>query len=188
MRAEVRRIGTVVFDEVDGLVAHILIGGANGTERRRVAITCGHDDSTKSMFDRQKSDPQGIPELENALWAYRDHAYIISGDDRPLLSVAQVSLLVRSAALKEDQEWERLERAVTTADQLVEISPYKREPISEAVRMFVWRRDQGRCTKCGSNEKLEFDHIIPLSKGGGNSERNIQLLCEPCNRTKSASI
>ena len=42
--------------------------------------------------------------------------------------------------------------------------------------------------ECESNENLEFDHIIPVSKGGANTYRNIQLLCEPCNRTKSAKI
>ena len=38
------------------------------------------------------------------------------------------------------------------------------------------------------NQKLEFDHLIPFSKGGSNTYRNIQLLCEPCNRSKSAKI
>ena len=52
----------------------------------------------------------------------------------------------------------------------------------------VWNRDGGKCVKCGSNEDLEFDHIIPHSKGGANTYRNIQLLCEPCNRKKSAKI
>lgn len=64
----------------------------------------------------------------------------------------------------------------------------KRERIPEAVRHAVWRRDEGKCVKCGSNEKLEFDHIIPIIKGGSNTERNIQLLCEPCNRQKSDKI
>lgn len=52
----------------------------------------------------------------------------------------------------------------------------------------VWRRDEGKCVICGSNEKLEFDHIIPFSKGGSNTYRNIQLLCESCNREKSNRI
>lgn len=65
---------------------------------------------------------------------------------------------------------------------------FKREPIPDDVKMFVWQRDGGRCAKCGSQEKLEYDHIIPISKGGSNTARNIQLLCETCNRSKSANI
>jgi len=42
--------------------------------------------------------------------------------------------------------------------------------------------------QCESKEKLEYDHIIPISKGGSNTERNVQLLCEKCNREKSAKI
>ena len=60
--------------------------------------------------------------------------------------------------------------------------------ISQSVKDKVWNRDGGRCIECGSNEDLEFDHIIPHSKGGANTYRNIQLLCEPCNRIKSAKL
>jgi len=63
-----------------------------------------------------------------------------------------------------------------------------RELIPADVMMFVWQRDKGRCVKCGGQEKLEYDHIIPISKGGSNTERNIQLLCEHCNRSKGANI
>ncbi|EKX96095.1 ftsk gamma domain protein [Hoylesella saccharolytica F0055] len=63
-----------------------------------------------------------------------------------------------------------------------------REPIPQEVQDAVWRRDGGRCVKCGSQENLEFDHIIPFSKGGSNTIRNIQLLCEKCNRSKSNKI
>lgn len=64
----------------------------------------------------------------------------------------------------------------------------EREHIPSAVRREVWRRDQGRCVNCGSREKLEFDHIIPVAKGGSNTARNIELLCESCNRSKGAAI
>jgi transcriptional regulator with XRE-family HTH domain len=60
--------------------------------------------------------------------------------------------------------------------------------ISEKVRMFVWTRDEGRCVKCGVNENLEYDHIIPISKGGSHTERNLQLLCAQCNREKRDSV
>ena len=63
-----------------------------------------------------------------------------------------------------------------------------RSPIPQEVKDKVWNRDGGKCVQCGSNKNLEFDHIIPHSKGGANTYRNIQLLCEPCNRSKSAKI
>jgi 5-methylcytosine-specific restriction endonuclease McrA len=64
----------------------------------------------------------------------------------------------------------------------------QREPVAEAVRHEVWRRDQGSCVDCGSRERLEFDHIIPVSRGGSNTARNLELRCEPCNRRKGARI
>ena len=60
--------------------------------------------------------------------------------------------------------------------------------LTQDVKDKVWRRDEGKCVECGSNENLEFDHIIPHSKGGANTYRNIQLLCEKCNRSKSDKI
>ncbi|WP_314060080.1 HNH endonuclease [Empedobacter brevis] len=64
----------------------------------------------------------------------------------------------------------------------------KRNPIPDDVKDKVWNRDGGKCVNCGSNINLEFDHIIPHSKGGANTYRNLQLLCESCNRTKSNKI
>ena len=56
------------------------------------------------------------------------------------------------------------------------------------VRREVWRRDGGACVKCGSRQNLEYDYIIPVAKGGSNTARNIELLCEVCNRSKRDSI
>lgn len=64
----------------------------------------------------------------------------------------------------------------------------ERKHIPDDVKMFVWRRDEGKCVKCDSRENIEFDHIIPVSKGGSNTARNIQILCEKCNREKGDSI
>jgi len=65
---------------------------------------------------------------------------------------------------------------------------YRRQAIPERVRHEVWRRDQGRCVDCGSRERLEYDHIVPVSRGGSNTARNIELRCEPCNRRKAAKV
>jgi hypothetical protein len=64
----------------------------------------------------------------------------------------------------------------------------RREAIPQRVRHEVWRRDRGSCVQCGSRGRLEFDHIIPVSRGGSNTTRNIELRCEPCNRRKGARI
>jgi HNH endonuclease len=63
-----------------------------------------------------------------------------------------------------------------------------RKGLTQAVKNQVWRRDEGRCVECGSQERLEFDHIIPVSKDGSNTARNVQLLCERCNRTKGSNL
>mgnify|MGYP001274775466 FL=1 len=82
--------------------------------------------------------------------------------------------------------------ACAKEDGLIEEEPKdpqgKSRNISQEVRDRVWNRDKGKCTECGSNENLEFDHIIPHAKGGANTYRNIQLLCQDCNRRKSDNI
>lgn len=56
--------------------------------------------------------------------------------------------------------------------------------ISNDVKAEVMRRDGGRCRRCGATEDLQFDHVIPWSRGGANTVKNIQLLCGACNRRK----
>lgn len=64
----------------------------------------------------------------------------------------------------------------------------RREAIPRAVQRDIWRRDEGRCVECKSKERLCFDHIIPFSRGGSNTSRNLQLLCERCNLSKGNRI
>jgi hypothetical protein len=100
--------------------------------------------------------------------------------------------------VKEDQKIQKLRTMLDNEDEEnkeddeddidFELKEKKRKPISQSVKDKVWRRDEGKCVSCGSNENLEFDHIIPHSKGGADTYRNLQLLCEPCNRKKSDKI
>ena len=61
--------------------------------------------------------------------------------------------------------------------------------IPASVKISVWKRDRGKCVKCGSPENLHFDHIIPYSKGGSSLvAENIQLLCARHNLAKRDRI
>ena len=57
------------------------------------------------------------------------------------------------------------------------------------VKVEVWKRDKGKCTKCPATTDLHFDHIIPWSKGGSSTTPdNIQLLCSKHNLEKHDRI
>jgi HNH endonuclease len=60
--------------------------------------------------------------------------------------------------------------------------------IPQDVKSAVWQRDGGRCRQCGAQQYLEYDHIIPFSRGGASSVNNVQLLCRQCNQKKGARI
>lgn len=60
----------------------------------------------------------------------------------------------------------------------------RREPLSAIVRHLVFTRDQGRCThvdasgvRCNQDRWIDFHHIIPVSRGGGNEPDNLTSLC-----------
>jgi hypothetical protein len=52
------------------------------------------------------------------------------------------------------------------------------EFIPETVRVFVWRRDGGKCVKCGSRQALEFQRLVPNARG--NAPDCFRLLCGRC--------
>ena len=57
------------------------------------------------------------------------------------------------------------------------------------VQREVWERDQSQCTfvseagkRCPSRARLEFDHILEVSRGGGATVDNLRLLCRAHNQ------
>jgi hypothetical protein len=86
--------------------------------------------------------------------------------------------------IKLKKEIEELDREIKNLDE----DDNRVRSVTQDVKDKVWNRDGGICVQCGNNENLEFDHIIPFSKGGSNTYRNIQLLCQTCNREKSDNI
>lgn len=83
-----------------------------------------------------------------------------------------------------------MDTALRIAKRLILSPGVNRESrsIPQHVKSEVWRRDGGRCVECGSSHSLEFDHVIPFSRGGATSVANLQLLCRVCNSRKGARI
>ena len=62
--------------------------------------------------------------------------------------------------------------------------PYKEIPLT---RRNLLHRDNNTCQYCGqSGESLTLDHVIPRSRGGGDSWENIVSACVRCNVRKGS--
>lgn len=44
------------------------------------------------------------------------------------------------------------------------------------------------CVECGATDDLTVDHIVPISRGGGNDSANLRILCRSCNSRKGARL
>jgi len=126
------------------------------------------------------------PEGFEDVWLYQDTIYGYNGRFKQQYSLDEQKLLILEIADKERKKFEKLKQKFFNKE--AEDTKYERTRIPEDVRIAVWRRDQGKCARCGSRENLEYDHIVPVSRGGGNTARNIELLCQDCNRSKGNRI
>lgn len=81
-----------------------------------------------------------------------------------------------------NKDWNFIEMFHKRAGLIIS-SKVKRKNIQKA-RWKVFKRDNFTCQLCGSQELLELDHIIPISKGGEDKEENYQTLCKLCNVKK----
>lgn len=103
----------------------------------------------------------------------------------PELGHEEVELLLWNRQRRQGSQLERLRAIRARAD---DIERSRRERIPDEVRELVWERDEGACVRCGAEDDLQFDHVIPVAKGGSATVENIQVLCGACNRAKSDSI
>lgn len=51
-------------------------------------------------------------------------------------------------------------------------------------RKRIYSRDKNQCGYCGTKKNLTIDHIIPRSRGGGNTWENLVTCCSNCNTKK----
>lgn len=96
--------------------------------------------------------------------------------------------LVEHGFLVETEASEQAERGATLAQRTAKSNGFGSRHISDKVKRAVWERDGGKCAKCSSSDDIEYDHVVPVSKGGNSDNSNLQLLCRPCNRSKRVAI
>ena len=102
-------------------------------------------------------------------------------------NLQNVNTIVNKASLSQE-DIKNLAKEIAFATSTTKNTTIALDLIPEEIRLAVWRRDDGKCVKCGTRENLEYGHIIPTSKGGSNSVRNIELLCKKCNTKKRDNI
>lgn len=142
--------------------------------------------AVRQLLDASEHRPVAVLQDDARTWWLSSRQVFV---EREGLTADDVAALLAERA---DRAARRLERAhavrtrAATADSPA--SPPGRRHVPREVRLAVWQRDGGRCTSCGSEFDLQYDHVIPVALGGGTSEANLQLLCGACNQRKGASI
>jgi hypothetical protein len=121
------------------------------------------------------------PERKRRWWFFDGEAY---WEDEGYDATQMKALLLQ----RQTQKTRRVQRAVALMQQTDPPPSPARDVIAEEIRLAVWRRDAGRCASCGSKERLQFDHVIPVALGGAGTVENLQLLCADCNGAKGAAL
>jgi hypothetical protein len=154
---------------------------------RKIGQVPHYDFEHQHDFEPQCTDIRRDDFPGTTLWVFNGYLYAVPN----IYTKEEAKLLVFEKYEKENRRFEKLKLKLAKANTFEPTpidSTYDRPRIPENIRVEVWRRDQGKCARCGSREKLEYDHIVPISKGGSNTTRNIELLCESCNRSKSNNV
>jgi hypothetical protein len=132
----------------------------------------------------QQEYPLRLPKIgERRYWEFRDRIYWENED----LTADEVYALLVS---RQQRDRGRIERAqaMVAMGMRPQDQAQRRDVIPDDVKQMVWMRDGGRCRQCSAQVELQFDHITPFAMGGGSNPENLQILCGPCNRRKSAGL
>lgn len=142
-----------------------------------------HKDEFADIELQQFEIPVFLMRVEHkSYWQFQNRFYSTTED----LDAAAVHALLVTRQRRQQQQVDRAQQIVA-----LDYEPRNsaaRRGIPDDVKQLVWTRDMGRCRNCGATAELQYDHVIPYSMGGSDSPENLQILCGPCNRRKSASI
>ena len=119
------------------------------------------------------------------LWFYSNFLLYVNRQCRSEKDYEHIKLKVEEHVLERGDEYQKL---VNKIDRLRQISSNRlqinRKQVSDHVLAFVLQRDLNKCVLCGDDSNLQFDHILPVSKGGNNEPENLRILCRQCNQSR----
>ena len=138
----------------------------------------------ENLLAWQKTYPQSLMTVKGrTYWHFQDRFY----SENNGLTADQVQALLLTRQQREQRRIDRAQAIVSMGLQPQE-QAHRRDMIPDDVKQLVWMRDGGRCRNCGAQTELQFDHVIPVAMGGSSDPANLQILCGPCNRRKSAGL
>jgi hypothetical protein len=158
----------------------ILLRSALGTAEPILGLWCwaseNAPDGDLSQFPREELEYQSgwRGEPGKAFSAMVNAGFIDIIDNKPMLHEWEDGAGAGVASLQK------------TRDRMREIMRTRRANgnVSEGDRLRIFARDGYKCCYCGSSEKLEVDHVISISNGGGHEDDNLKTACRSCNRKK----
>jgi 5-methylcytosine-specific restriction endonuclease McrA len=106
-----------------------------------------------------------------------------------------VAMIFRRAIEAVIAECEKRKVAATGQSRTRERRPAAGRHVPAEVRRAVWKRDARRCTfmtpsghRCDAQRFLEFDHIVPVARGGPSTEGNVRLRCRAHNQEAAHNV
>lgn len=118
---------------------------------------------------------------------------------KKIKSNTQVLVLNASYEPLQVTSWKRAivllmkEKAKIISSKVIRLVEYIRLPISrmkimKPSRALIYKRDGHKCQYCGSTRGLTIDHVVPKSRGGGDTWENMVVACSSCNTKKSNKL
>lgn len=113
------------------------------------------------------------------------YGYYDVGDDYLFIVLTNNSVLIESDVFVKSLIREELPNFLLKKDIC---QKPKRNPLTKSIKFEVFKRDGYKCVACKTDEKLEIEHKIPISRGGTDDLENLETLCKSCNIAKSNRI
>jgi len=165
----------------------ITIGEGPASRDVQIEYTMLPHDHVASTEDVVNFDSLMTPEeLKPKMLLLWLHGGYLIASDRPTRNPRDrehVCLKIEELVLEASQEFKKLREKVDRLRRITQgfTEERNRQRLSDDVLAYVLARDRERCVTCGTTEDLQFDHILPWSRGGGNTVDNLRVLCANCN-------